>query len=256
MSIGSTVGPGTSTTVRGGGVTTLTSTGTQNDVSFSGVSLVRLNNASDLTITGLAAGTDGQEVTLVSIGAGNVYFSHQSGSSSAANRLLNAVTSGPTPLAAGVGTATYIYDGTSARWRLKSHTQGAFITTAYNAGDYTSSGGGAVTVDAADVISNKWYLIGRTVFYVLDINAFSVAAPLGTLLKILIANGWTAATQTENPIRVGNNAALGTTVGIYATVPSSDATKIFAANTTLTTTNWAASANNSAMFGSIVFDVN
>lgn len=106
---------------------TSTATGTQNDFAFSNADLIRMNNASDVTITGLAAGKPGQRVTIVSIGAGNVYLAHQNAGSTAANRLINNVTSADTPLAAGKGTATFVYDDTTDRWRLVAHEQGAAI---------------------------------------------------------------------------------------------------------------------------------
>jgi hypothetical protein len=85
-------------------VITTTSTGSQNDfdpgLSFGDIQ-IRCNNATDLTLTGLKAGYNGQKITFVSIGAGNVLFSHQSGSSTAGNRFINTVTVGVTPLAAG-----------------------------------------------------------------------------------------------------------------------------------------------------------
>jgi hypothetical protein len=75
---------------------TTTSTGTQNDFApgLVGNTIVRCNNATLLTITGLAAGYDGQHVKFESIGAGQVDFPHQSASSSAANRQINFATAG------------------------------------------------------------------------------------------------------------------------------------------------------------------
>jgi hypothetical protein len=108
---------------------TTTSTGTQNDFApgLVGNTIVRCNNATLLTITGLAAGYDGQLVKFISVGAGQVDFPHQSASSAAANRQINVATSGNTSLAAGSGIAEYAYDATTARWRLTTHEQGAWI---------------------------------------------------------------------------------------------------------------------------------
>lgn len=105
---------------------TFTTTGTINDLDFGTANLIRMNNATAATITGLKAGNSGQLVTIVSIGAGQVNLSHQT-TSTAANRLVNFCTSADTPLAAGVGTATYQYDITTARWRLITHEQGLLI---------------------------------------------------------------------------------------------------------------------------------
>src|SRR5690349_4306079 len=61
-------------------VQTTTSTGTVNDFALTtpaNVLLLRCNNATDLTLTGFVAGTDGQKLMIVSIGAGNVFIKHQ-----------------------------------------------------------------------------------------------------------------------------------------------------------------------------------
>jgi hypothetical protein len=86
-----------------------------------------MNNASDATLRGMAAGVGGQVVHIVSVGAGNVYLAHQNAGSSAANRLINTFTSADTPLLAGRGSATYVYDDTTDRWRLVEHIQGGVI---------------------------------------------------------------------------------------------------------------------------------
>jgi hypothetical protein len=118
----------------GGASATVTTTGTINDLATGltfrpGVEVVlRMNNASDATITGVSGGVDGAILSIISIGAGNVFLSHQAAGSTATNRLINIITSSTTPLAAVVGTATYVYDSTSGRWRLIRHEQGGFIT--------------------------------------------------------------------------------------------------------------------------------
>lgn len=106
---------------------TTTSTGTVNDLNFSNALLIRCNNATDLTLTGLVAGKAGQIVTIISAGAGNVLLAHQNAGSTASNRLLNTITAYNTVLVAGMGTAVYRYDDTTDRWRLISHTHGTSL---------------------------------------------------------------------------------------------------------------------------------
>jgi hypothetical protein len=72
--------------------------------------------ASNRNITGIRAGVDGQELVVANIGTTNsLVLVHESGSSTAANRILGAnganVTIRPT------GMCRLIYDGTSSRWR-------------------------------------------------------------------------------------------------------------------------------------------
>jgi hypothetical protein len=93
------------------------------------VNVLYLNNAVDLVLNGIAAPTtpSGTVLILISEGAGQVYLAHNNAGSAAANRFLNKVTSVNTPLGAGKGTATLIYDIVAQRWRLISHDQGTAV---------------------------------------------------------------------------------------------------------------------------------
>lgn len=167
-----------------------TSTGTQSGawVTLTGNTIIRANNASLLTIAGLPAGYDGQHVKVYSVGAGEVDTAHQSGSeASAAARLINAVTSGITPLAAGSGAAEYVYDATTARWRLVSHEQGAWITPATP----TFSGNGGMTWTPVTVTTERYVVRGRTLILNFDFNG-TVVAPLSTQLTFTLPNSYTA----------------------------------------------------------------
>ncbi len=177
---------GTSRDSAGAVVQTSTSTGTQNDFAVTDARhlILRLNNASLLTITGFTAGANGDIIDVVSVGAGNVEFSPQTGST-AANQLINFATVGNTPLKAGFGTARYIYDGTTARWRLVKHEQGGWITPTFSAGDYTGTDGGSWTVDAGDVQECKYWLQGRILTVSLRVVTTSVGGTPGALRRAI-----------------------------------------------------------------------
>ncbi len=140
-------------------VVTITSTGSQNNLAISEADLVIFNNASDITVTGIAAPSSpskpGKPLRCISIGAGNVFFKHQNGSSTAANRLINFATSGDTPLAAGVGTAMFVYDSVNSRWRLMLHEQGEWL-------DYSATST-IVGFSSRTATSLRYFLRGRTV---------------------------------------------------------------------------------------------
>ena len=173
----------------------ITSTGTQNNLDISEADLVILNNASLLTITGIVAPASpvkpGKRLILVSTGAGQVDLSHQSGSSTAANRMINFATSASTSLAAGSGAAVYVYDDANSRWRLVSHTQGAYITPTFAAGDYTASTG-SWTVDSGDVTTCAYLLEGRKLTVAWVISGTDVSAT-PTSLQRAIPGGFTSA---------------------------------------------------------------
>jgi len=159
---------------------TITTTGTQTALAIpagTGDLIIRANNATLLTLQGIAAGIDGQRLTIESVGAGQVDLAHQHASATAANRLINFATVGLTSLAAGSGIAAFVYDATTARWRLLAHEQGAWITPAFNAGDFVGSSGMTWTVQAGDIVAYRYRLAGRfaTLSAVFDLT--SVAAP-------------------------------------------------------------------------------
>ena len=183
--------------------TTTTSTGTQTVINPSDADVLLCNNASDLTIRSITApsatATTGvvplRRLIVASIGAGNVFLNHQDTTgTTAANRLINFATSGSTPLAAGVGVAMYLYDTNASRWRLVSHEQGAWITPAFSAGDFTGNGSLTVTVASGDVGQMKYRLSGRSL---------RVAFRLVT-----VSTGGTASDQ----IRIGNGQWGGYTI--------------------------------------------
>ena len=196
-------------------IATSTATGTQNDWApgIVGNTVVRLNNASLLTIQGISSTNvlSGTRVLFVSVGAGQVDFAHQNGSSAAANRLINQATSGTTSLAPGTGTAEYSYDGTTQRWRLVSHEQGAAITPTFAAGNFTGASAMTWTVASGDVVTYTYLLRGRrlTVDFVIDTTTVG-GTPSG-LLQIAIPNGYTATRVTYAALAfLGDNSTTQT----------------------------------------------
>jgi hypothetical protein len=236
-------------TISGPIVQTTTSTGTVNDFALTaGANVLRCNNATALTITGFAAGYDGQRMIVRSLGAGQVNFSHQAAGSTAANRLINFATSGDTSLAAGVGEAEFLYDATTARWVLKQHEQGAWITPTYAGGNFTGSGGW--TVDAGDVTTMAYWLRGRTLTVAWSLVTTTVAT--GTNLNILNgAWGSFTAAKTMGSAVVLNDNGGGNVIGLVS---------IVAAATTLVLNKqsaaaWANATNATNTFGELVFEV-
>ena len=183
----------------GGGVAGATTTSTGNQDNFAPgltfaagqITTLRCNNASLLTIRGIAGGVDQAILEIVSVGAGQVDLKHQDTNSTAANRLINFATTGPTSLAAGVGTAQFVYDGTTSRWRLLDHEQGDWITPTYGAGNFTGNGSMTWTVDAGDVADYMYYLKGRELSVKIFLAATSVGGTPNTELRAACPGGYT-----------------------------------------------------------------
>lgn len=205
-----------------GPVTTVTTTGNIDDLDFSNASVIRMNNATLSTIRGLKAGVDGQAVVIESIGAGAVYLAHQNVSSTAANRFINCVTSGVTPLAAGKGTAIVRYDGTTSRWRLVHHQQGAPIAVAYTAGDYTADTG-TWTVDSGDVLTFVFTVRGKCLLIDFTATSTTISSALATRMQLLLPNSYVYTRESRQPCFVFNGGT--STTGMARSI--STATQVF-----------------------------
>lgn len=161
-----------------------TDTGAQNNWAPTGLSRnthINWNGASDIAVTGIAGGSAGQFVTFHNITSSKVAtFAHQSASSSAGNKFENMATSAATPVAAG-GSITYRHDGD--QWHIFNHEQGAWITTAFSAGNFTADSG-SWTVESGDVVALQYRLVGRALFVFVCINTSTVASGPPTYLRM------------------------------------------------------------------------
>lgn len=201
-------------------VQTTTLTGTQNDLVLNaGASVLRCNNASLLTITGLTEGFDGQRLIIRSVGAGQVDLSHQAGASTSTRRLVNYATSAATSLAAGIGTAEYEYDVTSARWSLVGHEQGAWIAWTPVLGGTGGTSGQTYTTQ-----SGAYILRGRTVIA----NGYVLLSAKGTITTFAQIQGLpflAALAPSFNAASIGQMNNLATTwVSVAGYVQASTST--------------------------------
>ncbi len=219
----------------------VSTTGNIDDLNFQSCAVIRMTNATLATIRGLKAGYPGQEVSFVSIGAGQVDLAHQNTNSAAANRLINFATVGNTSLSAGSGTATLKYDETTARWRLTDHVQGAEIQVPFDAANFTGSGGMTWTLTSGDQLAFAYSLSGRQLTVSGVFVTTSVTAPLAVDLQVKIPGGFASSgTFVSNTARV-NDAGAGLVAGIaYIPLVAGGTTIGFE---TISGANWSASVN-------------
>lgn len=231
-------------------IQTTTLTGPQSIDLTAGCSLLRLNNASLLTINGLSAGLDGQRLDVISIGAGLVLFNHESGSVAAANRLINFVTVGSTPLSPGIGVASFVYDATTARWRLNDHEQGASINVAFSAGNFASFDNGTWVVEVADQGVFSYYVRGRHVTVSFGISSTTVTGTPGEL-RITIPGGYQALAVISSTTLQYNSGGAGWfssgLIAAEATAPT------WIALYKQASAAWAAGTNNTSVAGAVTF---
>jgi hypothetical protein len=140
---------------------------------------LRCNNASLLTITGFASPSpvDGDQIDVVALNA-EVGFVHASTDSLVANRLSNRVTSCPTPITSGGGSAQFRYDATSQVWRMRDHEQGTWIASAI--ASFGINGGGSATPTYS---VNRYRIDGRTLWW----SIYLLWTPTGTVSSIDVA---------------------------------------------------------------------
>lgn len=139
----------------------------QNDWSPTGWSTGRYNiiraaaTGAARTITGLAAGVDGQVATIQNIDALDLNLAYESGSSSAANRFVWG--SQTTLVLRTHDSVTFIYDGTLSRWRMAgSNTPfSAWTTGSYANGVVTAESGSLTTCTA----SFRYKLVDNTLWF-------------------------------------------------------------------------------------------
>jgi hypothetical protein len=226
--------------------TASTLTGAQNNwapTGLAGNTYIPWNGAADAAFTGLAGGVAGQLVTIRNVTAAKIAtFAHQSGSSSAGNKFKNPATSAPTPIAAG-GWITYFYDGTD--WILVAHEQGAWITPAFSAGDFTGNGAMTWTVAAGDI---SWYrsrLSGNTQTVSYYIGSSTVGGTPNSALQVKVPGGFTAAAG----FAVGDSSDNGgTSVAAYV---QTNGTNIQHFKSMAGAGNWAAATDTTVAAASI-----
>ena len=209
--------------------------------------LISWSGASDMTVTGFAAGAAGRRITFLNVGSNVAYFTHQSGSSSAGNKLRNIATSGTTPVAPR-GAATFEYDGTD--WRLVTHDQGAWISVAYSAGNFTATAPTTWTVDSGDQITYQFKLVGSTLCMRVYLDTTSIASTSSLQLFVAIPNSFTSAKKVQG-------LALGFDNGVAVATYN----RVDVASTTVEVgrsdvTAWANSTNNNYVRVNFDFEVN
>lgn len=210
-----------------------------------GVQVTKMTNASLATIQGMAAGLyTGQRWIIRSEGAGQVDLSHHDAGATGAQLTLFATT-GKTSLAAGVGTAEFIYDG--SKWRLTAHEQGDWITPTFSAGDYTASAG-TWTVISGNVQTCAYFLRGRKLTVQMEIVSTTVSTtPAG--LRRAIPGGFTATAA----FRVSQMALVNDNAGGFIPGEMQSVASATVMSFSKLAGNWSASTTSTSVFG--LFDV-
>ena len=120
-------------------------TGSSNDVNFSGASTIRLTGSSAQTITGISGGINGQRLTLINAGSTTATISNNNSGSLVANRI---TTGTGADVSLPVGNAvSLVYDSTASLWRVvgSSSAPSGVTTVGTIDGNGTSSNGSSIS---------------------------------------------------------------------------------------------------------------
>jgi len=205
--------------------------------------------AGDLQVTGLAGGVAGQQWVFCNTGSTIAYFAHLNSGSVTANQLRNLVTSAATPVAPG-GWVAYLYDGTA--WLMIAHQQGAWITPAFSAADFTGSGSMAWTVEAGDVVAMRFVVAGRSLTVAWYIGGTTLSGTASS--SINISNGqWGGFQSAAKDALLGIiTQDAGFAAGFAQVGPSSNVTKI---SLWKMSGSWALGTNTIGTYGTLTFEV-
>ncbi len=204
---------------------TTTSTGSVNN--FAATSARRLvlyaNNATALTLTGLAAGMDGDEIQLIAIGAGTVTLNSLDGSSTAGNQIVTPAATNIT-----VKTATLVYDVASTKWRVLTQTLQTMVWLATISGTTTNASAENITLAALSglTIKDKLYIVGT--WEAVTQQTASLVIYNSTDSKIVLSYNGAVGT-----IAAGNTVPFTATIGVAQSGTTKvDATGVVAEVTT------------------------
>jgi hypothetical protein len=172
-----------------------------------GNAMILWGGASNLTVTGIAGGVQGQIITIKNRGGGTLLISFPFNSSGSApgNRLINMVSSASTPIAID-GFVQFIY--LSSAWYLLAHEQGGWITPPFNAADYNASAPMTWTVAAGHIVAAKYRLTGRTLEWGLDIRGATLGGSGSSFFHRAHFGGFSSA---AGPLWTSAGVAVGST---------------------------------------------
>lgn len=180
-----------------------------------------LTNASTLMIGGIQPGLDGQQLTLLSRGAGVVQLLHEHTSASLAYRLLTNVTSGPLAMYPVLGRAILTYTAAEGRWLLAHFTQGREFVVPFNASDFFVTGG-TWTVAAGDVVSFTYEVRDTRMHVDFELQNTTLSGSGITILGIKIPGGYTTYSATHRPAWIFVNGVGSTGAVVYTETPYPD----------------------------------
>ena len=133
--------------------------------------------------------------------------------------------------------------------RGRSFPLGEMIPVPYLAANFTGSGTMTWTVDGADVNNLAYAVIGKLMFLAFNISATSVGGALSSALQIAIPGHAQSSRYGAGSYQYADNGVAG--AGAWQVSPNGTVLQLFNASSG----NWTASANNTTVVGTAIFEV-
>jgi hypothetical protein len=188
-------------------------------------------------------------VTLSGAGAGGL--SLVAANAAGSLRLYSGASATPRLTIAAAGDATFTGAITE---RARTTPVGEWITIPYNAADYTTNTAATWGVDAGDLRTLRYMLVGKTVTLMFTLITTSVGTPAPTELRMKIPTGLVPAYQAVAMAQIYDGSTGGWQSGV-ATI-AAGATVIAFSKINLTTTFTASAVNTIYVYGQISFEIN
>jgi len=197
-------------------------TGTNNNVNFGTSSLIRLTGASAQTITGLANGADGRQLTIVNAGSNAATLTNEAAGSTAGNRIITG-TGANISIPAG-SSISLVYDSAASRWRVIGDVAGGTgsgitsLTLAGTSGsNQTITNGDTITIAAGSNITTTGGATDTVTIAVSSSPSFSGSVTAGTGLTVTTGGALISA----GGITVTGNSTIAGTLGSLTGLTSS-----------------------------------
>jgi len=127
---------------------------------------------------------------------------------------------------------------------------GAWTTGAFNAADFTGKGSMTWTVDAGDIITFAYKIMGKVMVFAFSISSFSIGGTPNNVLYIAIPGGITVTKAMNNPCRINDNGTKS--IGWVSVIAGGNVLQILKTDES----NFTASTNASEVYGEITFEIN
>ena len=101
--------------------------------------------------------------------------------------------------------------------QIDSYVQGAWNAKTFNAGDWTVSAGGTITLSAANVARDAWLVIGKTVYFDIRLTGVQLGGTAPLIITRATYPGGSIKAISSGPLLHSHAGAIGQFVTVVGT---------------------------------------